>query len=38
MYSCGLRIGEATILEISAVDRARRLLHIIGKRNAAHHW
>lgn len=33
MYSCGLRIGEATTLEISAVDRARRLLRIIGKGN-----
>jgi len=33
IYSCGLRIGEATTLEISAVDRARQVLHIIGKGN-----
>ena len=35
MYSCGLRIGEATTLEISAVDRGRRLLRIVGKSNDA---
>ncbi len=33
MYSCGLRIGEVTTLEISAVDRGRRLLRIVGKGN-----
>jgi site-specific recombinase XerD len=31
MYACGLRVGEATTLEITAVDRARRVLRIIGK-------
>ncbi len=31
MYACGLRVGEATTLEISAIDRARRVLRIIGK-------
>jgi integrase/recombinase XerD len=33
MYACGLRIGEATTLEVTAVDRARRVLRIIGKGN-----
>ena len=33
MYACGLRIGEAITLEITAVDRARRVLRIIGKGN-----
>ena len=31
MYACGLRIGEATTLEIGAVDRANQVLRIIGK-------
>ena len=31
MYACGLRVGEATTLEITAVDRTRRVLRIIGK-------
>jgi site-specific recombinase XerD len=31
MYACGLRVGEAITLEITAVDRARRVLRIIGK-------
>ena len=31
MYACGLRISEATSLEVTAVDRARRVLRIIGK-------
>jgi site-specific recombinase XerD len=31
MYACGLRVGEAIALEITAVDRARRVLRIIGK-------
>ena len=33
MYACGLRIGEALSLEVTAVDRARRVLRIIGKGN-----
>ena len=33
MYACGLRISEAITLEVSAVDRARRVLRIIGKGN-----
>jgi site-specific recombinase XerD len=33
MYACGLRISEATTLEISAIDRANRVLRIIGKGN-----
>lgn len=33
MYACGLRIGEARTLEVSAVDRANRLLRVIGKGN-----
>jgi hypothetical protein len=31
MYACGLRIGEATTLEIGSVDRANQVLRIIGK-------
>jgi site-specific recombinase XerD len=31
MYACGLRVGEAATLEIGAVDRARRVLRVIGK-------
>jgi site-specific recombinase XerD len=31
MYACGLRISEATTLEVTAVDRANRVLRIIGK-------
>jgi site-specific recombinase XerD len=30
MYACGLRIGEATRLEIRSVDRARQVLRING--------
>jgi integrase len=33
MYACGLRISEATTLEISAIDRANRVLRINGKGN-----
>ena len=33
MYACGLRIGEATKLEISATDRANLVLRIVGKGN-----
>ena len=33
MYTCGLRISEATTLEIGAIDRANQVLHIIGKGN-----
>jgi site-specific recombinase XerD len=33
MYACGLRVREATTLEITAVDRARRVLRVIGKGN-----
>ena len=33
MYGCGLRISEATTLEISAVDRANHVLRIVGKGN-----
>ncbi len=33
MYACGLRISEATTLEVSAIDRASRVLRIIGKGN-----
>jgi integrase/recombinase XerD len=33
MYACGLRISEATTLEISAVDRANRVLRVVGKGN-----
>ena len=31
MYACGLRIGEATTLEIRSIDRANQVLRIIGK-------
>lgn len=33
MYACGLRIGEAATLEISAIDGANGLLRMIGKGN-----
>jgi integrase len=33
MYACGLRISEAITLEVTAIDRARRVLRIIGKGN-----
>ncbi len=33
MYACGLRISEATTLEVGAVDRANQVLHIVGKGN-----
>jgi integrase/recombinase XerD len=33
MYACGLRIGEAIALPVSAVDSKRMLLRVIGKRN-----
>src|SRR5271166_1355951 len=33
MYACGLRISEATTLEVSAIDRANQVLRIIGKGN-----
>lgn len=31
MYACGLRISEASRLEIRAVDRANHVLRIVGK-------
>ena len=31
MYACGLRISEASTLEISAVDRGNHVLRIVGK-------
>jgi integrase/recombinase XerD len=33
MYACGLRISEATTLEVSAIDRANLVLRIVGKGN-----
>jgi integrase/recombinase XerD len=33
MYACGLRISEATTLEIGAIDRANNVLRVIGKGN-----
>ena len=33
MYACGLRISEAITLEVTAIDRARRVLRVIGKGN-----
>ena len=33
MYACGLRISEATTLEIDVIDRANQVLRIIGKGN-----
>jgi site-specific recombinase XerD len=33
MYACGLRISEATTLEVGAIDRANQVLRIIGKGN-----
>ena len=33
MYACGLRISEATALEVGAIDRANQVLRIVGKGN-----
>jgi site-specific recombinase XerD len=33
MYACGLRIGEVAVLEVGSVDKANRLLRVIGKGN-----
>jgi integrase/recombinase XerD len=33
MYACGLRISEAATLEIAVIDRANKVLRIIGKGN-----
>ena len=33
MYACGLRIGEARALEVTAVDRVGLTLRVIGKGN-----
>ena len=33
MYACGLRIGEAAALEVSAIDKISLLLRVIGKGN-----
>ena len=33
MYACGLRIGEATTLEVGSIDKATGLLRVIGKGN-----
>ena len=33
MYACGLRIMEAAALPVTAIDRARMVLRIIGKGN-----
>jgi integrase/recombinase XerD len=33
MYACGLRISEATTLEVNAIDRANQVLRIVGKGN-----
>ena len=32
MYACGLRISEATTLEVGAIDRANQVLRIVGPR------
>jgi len=33
MYACGLRVSEATTLEVGAICRANMVLRIIGKGN-----
>jgi site-specific recombinase XerD len=33
MYACGLRISEATTLEVGSMDRTNRALPIAGKGN-----
>jgi integrase/recombinase XerD len=37
MYACGLRLSEAALLEIAAIDKANQVLRIIGKGNAERH-
>jgi integrase len=39
--ACGLRIGEASMLEVGAIDRAGQALRIIKRGNSSgsgHHW
>jgi site-specific recombinase XerD len=31
IYACGLRISEATTLEVGAIDRANQVLRIVGR-------
>jgi integrase/recombinase XerD len=31
IYACGLRISEATTLEVGAIDRANQVLRVVGK-------
>jgi integrase/recombinase XerD len=33
IYACGLRIGEAAILPVTAIDKASGLLRVVGKGN-----
>ncbi len=33
MYACGLRIGEAVALEVGSIDKAKQVVHVIGKGN-----
>ena len=34
MYACGLRIGEAVTLQVTAIDKTNMVLRVIGKGNA----
>jgi len=33
IYACGLRIGEAAALAVTAIDKASGLLRVVGKGN-----
>ncbi len=33
IYACGLRIGEAATLPVTAIDKASGLLRVVGKGN-----
>jgi len=33
MYACGLRIGEAVTLQVTAIDKTNMVLRVIGKGN-----
>ena len=33
MYACGLRIGEAVVLQVTTIDKTNMVLRIIGKGN-----
>ena len=37
MYACGLRIGEAVTLQVTAIDKTNMVLRVFGKGNTERH-